>query len=166
MKTLILLCGLPGSGKTTFCSQVLLPAYNGTLIRLSMDDLRKQLSGHDFYPPIEPIVRSWLDVTGQYFLEAGYNLVIDTTSLTYGIRAKWIQMAKKYDYQVKCYFLEVTPEECIFRNKNRKRFVPEDVIYRMAGETSTPSYGEGFDEIIFVQCERGQFKELSLKIQR
>jgi len=161
LKTLILLSGLPGSGKTTFYDKVLAARYNYHLIRLSMDDLRRQITGQDFFPAAESIVHSWLDLTGQYLLEHGYSFLIDTTSLSKNIRLKWVQLAKKYGYVLKCFWLSTPPADCLERNKKRARFVPQDVILKMASTLQIPSFDEGYDDLIFVSTYHNFFQEES-----
>lgn len=154
-KQFIMLIGLPGSGKTTFCLQRF---PDPQFIRISLDDFRKNVLGYDFFPPVEPVVHSWAEMTGRYLFSLGYSIVIDATSVTTGIRKKWTSMAKSYGYTTKACLLQTSAEVCIERNARRSRKVPPEVITRMLNqwEPLCP-LDEMFDSVEVITSVNGKF---------
>lgn len=145
MPKMIMLIGLPASGKTTY-----LEDHPEDAVRLSLDDFRKLMTGKDFHKPFEPQAIGWVESTGRYLMSQGYSVIIDATSLRAGLRAKWIGMARECGHETKAIWLDTPYVTCIERNEARDRKVPEDVIIRMASSFEEPTPEEGFDEVVRV----------------
>ena len=146
MKRMILLCGLPASGKTHFWRRRQETTFKG-VVRLSLDDFRRLITGQDFYLPFEPFVQSWIDVTGRFFLSQGQSILIDATAMRSSLRTKWVRLAKEYDYQTECYFIDTPYFTCIERNQQRERKVEEEVIKRMSENFDEVTPEEGWNKI-------------------
>lgn len=151
-KTLHLFVGLPASGKTTFYEQNKALFFKDA-IRLSLDDFRRLIGGHQFHKPFEPIVRMWMDVTGMYLLEMGHNLVIDATNIQLGLRLKWLNLAKEYGYGVRCWYFQVSPPVCLKRDEGRADEVGAKVIASMWERFVKPIKGEGYEAVVRVDAD-------------
>ena len=145
MTTLTIYVGLPGSGKTTFFND-----KPHTQVRISMDEFRMKVLGHEFHAPAEPIVDAWAKQTARYLLGLGHDVVLDATNTTKSGRAFYIALAKEYGAKVKVYEFVTLWETVLKRNAERVRNVPKDVILRMMTHYEPPWYTEGIDEIFRV----------------
>ena len=150
-KAFIMLVGLPASGKTTFFEKKIEEELFESVIRVSLDDFRKEIIGVDFFMPSEPFVRSWAEVTGRYLMSQGYDLAVDATSLTSGLRKRWTYMAKEYDYTTYCYMVLTPFDECVRRNDARERKVPFGVMRRMRDQLEMVDSSERFDHVFSVK---------------
>lgn len=145
MKRMILLCGLPASGKTTFYKNQ--PDRFKGVVRLSLDDFRRLMTSKDFHLPFEPVVQSWIDMTGRYHLSQGQSILIDATAVRSSLRTKWVKLAKEYGFQTECYFIDTPYFTCIERDQKRDRHVGEEVIKRMNEQFDKITWAEGWDKI-------------------
>ena len=132
MKTLILLCGLPRSGKSTWAKQQGHPIVNPDSIRLAVH-------GQRFIAATEPLV--W--VTAKYMVRAlflaGHDTVIlDATNNTEKRRQEWYTEARLNDYNVTLKIIDTPASVCIDRAKAEgdKAIIP--VIEKMAAECDLP----------------------------
>lgn len=83
MKVLVLMVGLPRSGKTTWARRQGVPIVSPDAIRLA-------LHGRPFLPEAEPMVWATADLMVRSLFKAGHRCVIlDATNTTRERRAKW-----------------------------------------------------------------------------
>lgn len=163
---LTLMVGLPGSGKSTASGQY------GWLV--STDAIREQLFGDESCQFDDRLLEDlkkkhpdWsseqLDRearttgTAQVFsrvnceiqkaLKDGRDVVLDATNLTRKSRKSMIRRFKDLA-RFRAVVVDPDLEVVLKRNAERSRHVPEDVIYRMAGQFQKPELDEGFDEIV------------------
>jgi len=113
---LVVLIGLPGSGKSTFYRE----RFSATHTQVSKD------LGHD----MRQIVAS---------LRAGKSVVVDDTNATRAVRRQLIATARSFGARVVCYFFDVPPRECVARNAGRERKVPRVAIFAIAKKLERPS---------------------------
>ena len=137
----IVLVGLPGSGKSTYVKQHNLPA-------LSSDALRKLLADDE----TDQTLHARVFATIRYLLSQRIRLgrpitYIDATHLTPAERRPYILMAERLGFQAEALFFDVPPEVCKQRNRARPRVVPDEVIDAMAARLVRPSRAEGFARV-------------------
>lgn len=149
MKRMILLCGLPASGKTTFYKNN--PELFKGVVRLSLDDFRRLMTGKDFHLPFEPVVHAWIDITGRYHLSQGQSILIDATAVRSNLRTKWVKLAKEYGFQTECYFMQTPDHVCLERDQQRERQVGEEIMRRMSEQFDEVTSLEGFDKIEIIE---------------
>ncbi len=73
--------------------------------------------------------------------------VVDATALTPWERRCWIRLAELLDCEIEARYFDTPLEECLRRNQNRARRVPEEAIRRMAQRLIPPSVEEGFQRV-------------------
>lgn len=128
-KTLIILRGCPGSGKSTWAKQWT-SGDPTQRVRISFDDLR-EMFGNYWVPEREGLVIRSARRILELAMESGYDIVIDNTNIS-GV-PKWCQecLDKFPEYHVTENIFDTPLEECIKRDNARKRKVGEEVITRM-----------------------------------
>jgi predicted kinase len=138
----IVLVGLPGSGKSTWAKQQEVAVLSSDAMRfLIVDDQTDQSIHGEVFATVRYLLRRRL----QHRRPLTY---IDATNLTRRERRAYIKTAQLYDCQVEAMFFDTPVEVCKERNKGRTRVVPDDVIDMMAQRLSVPTVEEGFDVVM------------------
>ncbi len=149
MNKFVMLVGLPGAGKSTYCKSH--PDY----IHISSDALRKELgfeAGEG-----TAVVFSEMMIRTKEALGKGQTVIWDATDLTRKRRMGTLAQLNKYDVPKHCICFTEPIDVCIRRNNGRTGFdkVPESVIYNMAKCFEVPNEYEGFNEVRFIQTVEG-----------
>lgn len=140
---LTLMCGLPGSGKSTYLKNRILPRET---IILCSDDFRLVLTGRSFHEPAEDSVWSHVKIAARVLLKQNYHVIIDCTNLTVERRKNWINLADEIGVHTCCLWQNVPISIAIERNKNRseEKVVPSEAMKRMIDNFVPPMKEEGF----------------------
>lgn len=145
---IIVLCGIPASGKSTFCEKELKDNFEV----ISLDYLRDR--GKELR-------------TINECLAQGKSFVIDNTNITKEDRERYIDIARKKHMSITCCFFKPNIKKSIERNIGRGskggRLVPEVVIYNMNNKFEIPSYDEGFNDIYFIEEEYAGYNAIRVK---
>jgi len=115
---LLLLTGIPGSGKSSFVNS--LEGYQV----LSLDDIRLAL-GSSYNIKTEPVVKMVVDIMGIAMMERGNNIVIDANILQFFLYEKWKRLADQYGYEIEIKYFDTPLEICIDRRKGQ---IDKDII--------------------------------------
>ncbi len=151
---LILFCGLPASGKSTYSKLYKEKGY----VVLSSDEIRleiqSKLDGGEMVMPSNTNLNSMVfDQIKSYTANAlknGKSVVVDATNL--GRRRRRIFLRQLYRTPCKkiCVLFLTSINECKRRNALRQGYavVPDDIMQKMCTNIELPYYFDGFDEII------------------
>ena len=133
--TIVIMIGIPASGKSTFCKK-----YLPDLIRINLDTLKTRNKENKML---------------ESCLTEKLSFVVDNTNPTKNDRARYIPLAKAAGYRVIGCFMESRISPCIARNELRrgKEQVPTSAILNISNKLEMPSKSEGFDELYFVKFE-------------
>jgi predicted kinase len=133
----VILMGLPGAGKTTFCRR-----HFPTHTHVSKD-LIPNASGRDARQ------RRLIDQA----LAAGQSVVVDNTHPTRAERASIIAVARARGARTIGYFVDVTTRVAVARNAGRsgREKVPNVAIFTVAKRLERPALDEGFDQLFRVE---------------
>lgn len=145
---LIILCGIPGSGKTTYAKQYI--ENNDKTIHLSSDAIRKELYGDESVQGNPGEVFSMMQKRAIGALNDGYNVLYDATNITRKDRSGIIGVCPKF-VKIEAHIIWAPIEVCIRRDAERDRTVGKDVIDRMLKRFQAPYYDEGIDEIEIIR---------------
>ena len=137
--TMVIMIGIPGSGKSTFCDA----KFPGWRV-ISLDILRTR---HREDRLLADTVASRLPC------------VIDNTNVSRAERAKFIAAGKAAGYRIVGYYLRSSIAECLKRNARRtgKARIPDTGVIGRAAQLERPGYAEGFDELFYVTIHNGDF---------
>lgn len=128
MAKLIMMKGLPGSGKTTWAKQQVRPGVK----RVGKDDLRSMLDCGQWSKKNEKFVHRVQQKIIQMALEEGYDIVVDNTHLKKEHKESLMDMAYFFGTAFECKsFSSVPLETCITHDKDRDCPVGENVIRAM-----------------------------------
>jgi predicted kinase len=131
MSKLILMKGLPGSGKSTRAEEIL--RANGNAVRLNKDLLRTMLHFDKWSGRNEGITRNAEHALARFFLGESKTVIIDDTNLNEGTLQGWKELAAKMEgVNLEYIYLNTPMEECIKRDAMREKRVGADVIKQMA----------------------------------
>jgi len=136
----VLLIGLPASGKSTFVA--------GKKGVLSSDALRATLRDDETDQSIHVHVFRFLRELLKTRLQLGApETFIDATNLTRAFRRPFIRIGRRAGASVHAAFFDTPLEECLRRNTLRERVVPATAIEAMSSRMQPPAFDEGFDGI-------------------
>jgi predicted kinase len=151
-----MLVGLPGSGKSTFRSQ--LESEDTFVVVVSTDDIFEQWAAKNGSTYTDAFNKLPFKAVEQHMLKAmsaafddHKNVILDQTNLTTKARARKLGLVPK-DYKKTAVVFELEPDELQRRLDKRAadtgKSIPDKVMRSMAQNFQFPTVAEGFDEVI------------------
>lgn len=122
-RTLLVLCGPAGSGKSTFAAQ----RFASTTI-VSSDHCRAMICDDENNQKVNRDTFELFHLIIQKRLSLGRFTVADSTALQPDARRKLRDLSRHYGYFGCLLIFNIPPEICIERNRRRHRLVEERVI--------------------------------------
>lgn len=138
--TMIILIGLPRSGKSTFAQ-----TYYNDYDYISRDFVRENVFGYKGNMNHEGEVTKICNEALNESLSQKHNIIIDNTNIQRKYRRKFITQAQAHGYNIKAVYIN-TPYEQLLENADKDDF-PINVIESMMNRLNLPSYEEGYCEI-------------------
>ncbi|BAZ38830.1 hypothetical protein NIES4101_47750 [Calothrix sp. NIES-4101] len=127
----VIMSGLPGSGKDTWIQENL-PDWQV----ISLDKLRQQIG-------VEPqdeqgIVANMAKNQAKEYMRNNQSFVWNATNLSSQLRGRLVRLFANYQAEIRIVYLEAPWEELLKRNRNRTEKIPEKVLYRMRDRLEVP----------------------------
>ena len=138
---IVVLAGLPGSGKSSWLERT---AGGG----ISSDAVRKLLADDE----TDQSIHAQVFQTVRYLLEQRIAIgrpvtYIDATNLTPEERRPYVDIARSRGCEIEAVFFDVPLAVCLERNARRPRVVPPEALEKMAAKLVPPAVSEGFSRV-------------------
>lgn len=138
---MMMLVGLPGSGKSTYAHQLI----GGKIF--SSDRLREEMFGdatdqshnHEVFQELHKRIKE--------HLRRGNSAIYDACNISSKRRRAFLNELKNIECVKRCVIIATPYGQCLANNGKRESPVPEHVIERMYRNWDTPYWFEGWDEI-------------------
>tara|TARA_R110000868_G_scaffold36249_1_gene128792 strand:- start:741 stop:1223 length:483 start_codon:yes stop_codon:yes gene_type:complete len=152
---LVMLCGIPCSGKSTYMDKLRAYEYWENSVVLSTDNYIEEQAkrlgmtyNEVFQDCIDEATRQ-LEMSFVRAKEEGKRIIWDQTNLSIKTRKKKLIKVPSI-YKRTAVWFRVDLEEAFKRNETREgKFIPESILKRMYHQFEVPTLEEGFD---FVSC--------------
>lgn len=132
----LILKGLPASGKSTYAKELV--SKNHNWVRVNKDDLRTMMNNGEFSGKLEKqIVKTEREIA-ENALKLGKNVVIDDTNFNPTHEEYFRDLAIQYGAEFKVKFFDTSLEVCIERDIKRPNGVGETVIRKMYNQYLKP----------------------------
>jgi predicted kinase len=130
---LVIMCGLPRSGKSTYCDE--LKSHGFEVVEL--DKIRRELTGLDYLEDVEPVIFDEARSIAMDLLSKGSNVVIDESNVNVLNLAYWLKLSNKnlsYANDLSTTIIYMTTDEntCLSRttDENLKSVIKRKNIIR------------------------------------
>lgn len=145
---LIMLCGIPGAGKSTYAKDYV--AHNDNVVHLTSDGIRAELYGDESTQGNPAEVFGLMQKRAVEHLNNGQTVIYDATNITRKDRQGVISVCPKFA-KIECHIIWAPIDVCLERDAARDRTVGKAVIDRMLKRFQAPFYDEGMDEIKIIR---------------
>jgi len=144
MRKVLILRGLPASGKSTFAKQ-LVKQNVGLYKRINRDDLREMFDSYELSKDNEKFVKRVRDILIKEALRDGKDVIVDDTNLSQKNINRITQLGQEHrkktgeEVVIEVKEFEVSLKEALERDAKREKRVGERVIRKMHRQF----YGDG-----------------------
>jgi bifunctional polynucleotide phosphatase/kinase len=155
---LVLVCGLPGSGKSHFAKTYF--QADGRK-RVNRKEIRRMLfemtnfgdgwSERHFDALDDFLVKHVERKIIEHLLQNRNKVLIDNTSVSAGSRKFYVNLARQMRKTIGIVFLHTSTRHCLENNRRRVDAVPEMAISNLAAALELPRPEEGFKEVLVVE---------------
>ena len=153
MPELIMLCGIPTSGKSTYVEKLKKMKYWENSVVLSTDAYiekeakRVGQTYNEVFDDVIPDATRELELELNMAKDKGKDIIWDQTNLSVKTRRKKLLKLPSF-YRRNAVYFEVSLEDALERNKHREgKFIPESILKRMWHQFEIPTRNEDFDYV-------------------
>ena len=153
MPELVMLCGIPTSGKSTYVEKLKKLDYWKDAVVLSTDNYienyakRVGQTYNEVFDDVIPDATRELELQLITAKDKGKNIIWDQTNLSRKSRKNKLRKIPSFYARAVVYF-EISLEDALERNKHREgKFIPESILKRMWHQFEIPTHNEDFDYV-------------------
>jgi predicted kinase len=153
MPELIMLCGIPTSGKSTYVEKLKKMKYWENVVVLSTDNYIEEYAKrvgqtyNEVFDDVIPDATRELELELNMAKDKGKDIIWDQTNLSVKTRRKKLLKLPSF-YRRNAVYFEVSLEDALERNKHREgKFIPESILKRMWHQFEIPTRNEDFDYV-------------------
>ena len=153
MPELIMLCGIPTSGKSTYVQKLKKLDYWKDAVVLSTDNYIEEYAKrvgqtyNEVFDDVIPDATRELELQLNMAKDKAKDIIWDQTNLSVKTRRNKLSKLPSY-YKRGVVYFEVSLEEALERNKHREgKFIPESILKRMWHQFEIPTHNEYFDYV-------------------
>ena len=158
MASLVLMMGVPGSGKTTYAKKMMKDCD----IYISRDEIRFELVKEDepYFSKEDEVLQTFIKTIDDALLIAQRYVIADATHLNMGSRAKILKNLHNKPDNIYVIYVAVSLQTALERNAQRegRALVPESSIKNMYKSITLPRKEEGINMTLWLN-EDGTTKE-------
>ena len=151
----VLVCGLPGSGKSHFARTHFLKSGRKRVNRKEirrmlweMTNFGEQWSEKVFAASDEILVKHVERKIIEHLLQSKQKLLVDNTSISADSRRQYLAVARQAGKSIGAIFLDTPVIRCLERNRSRPDSLPESVISNLAAGLEVPEIAEGYRAVL------------------
>lgn len=149
---IILLCGIAGSGKSTYAAKLVQANPNTEIV--SSDSIREKVFGdindqthnYEIFSKIIP-----------HEIRCGIgwekDVIVDATNISIKDRSSYIKLARELNVDIECHYIPVDLDNARIQNEGRERKVPDFVLVKHAQKFVVPTVKEGFSNVYNIRKE-------------
>ena len=158
MRKLVVMVGVPGSGKTTLAKKLVEKGFH----YMNADSIRLELYGNEAEQGDKKEIFELFFRRMEEIMSSGTDIVVDNTNINMRQRKPILDRALQFEYaDVQLWLLDVPLDVCLQRNSARQRIVPEDIVANMFMElnrSGRPQRTEGKIVIIRPGKDENDFR--------
>ena len=154
----ILICGLPGAGKSHFAKTYLSKNERKHINRKEIRKFIYEMTtfGDKWYESYyteknENIVKHVEKRLYEHLLGQNYRVLVDNTGMNRSSRKKYVEIAKKAGKSIGVVFLNTPLQKCILRNQELEDSVPSTIVSNLFASRELPEKDEGFKEVLILE---------------
>ena len=155
---IVLICGLPGSGKSHFAEAFFKESGRKRVNRKEIRRLLYEMTSfgaawsESKYAAVDEFLVKHVErKIIEHLLQTKQKVLIDNTSVSASSREQYISIASQMRRTAGVIFLNTPARSCMERNRKREDPVPETVISNLAAEVGLPTAAEGFKEMLVIK---------------
>jgi predicted kinase len=152
---LVLVCGLPGAGKSHFSSRFFKDSGRRYVSRrhirrmlYEMTTFGERWSEQRYSAVDEVLVKHVERKIIEHLLQNRLTVLAENTCISAASRTSYVAIARQMRRSAGVIFLDTPVATCLERNRAALAPVPERVIAELAAALQRPEAGEGFDQLM------------------
>jgi tRNA uridine 5-carbamoylmethylation protein Kti12 len=161
MKHLLVLSGWPGVGKSRWTNRYLLEHHNESVLVISSDDIRRELTGS--YNDLSKDRDMWSlyeqRLQTAYESKDDLTIILDSTCLSNSKRIQWVEKYPNFDKKT-LVIIKADVDVCRQRNQQRKadKIIPDEAVLKLFHAYQEPCtiVESLYDDIVYIDGNKDE----------